>query len=728
MNRTSKDKLVLIAAAASVTAMSMCLVPAWGWAFDTSGRSALSFAAATFLAAASTTNVSVGLISILGRLGSLRQAQTGRLVLWLGARGARPARVSGRAKARSLVIATLAAAACAMVSLVLLVVCHVYADLLIERFLWTPTTWETLKFLVVFVAMIPAGAGLGGLWRVGYRLFGGKGADPYAGYCRTWLWAVAASLAGWSVLWWMGFGVLTIAAATAASVGLVVWRLSARHLGIAAFGSDPRAAEPATTRSACAVVVSWAVAAYLLWLQCRLLIDLFGASSAVTAGWAAVSLAVLARFQGVADRRRGDGGVGVYAAMIGAATIAAMQLATAAAGLETQLGAVAAALLVAGLQVPLLTLAAILFRSVRRRYAAAGRPAHSYASRCLAGIGLGLLVARLAGYGGWGRVLLWAVLVVVAGWGFVAAALRDAVKGRRGWAACGACLSVLCFLPLGLGVYQCSRRVGVVAAGAWLSPAVAPQCLPCWRQFTGYLPVRPAWRSERITRLLEQFLAEPAHQGRWLLAVGSTRDLPARLARRVRPVWGLLDPPGVTGRIDLSSELSQVCDLLGSAEIQSAGQLYDGVFIAPLPVEHGQAWRCYNAATLRKLVGLVHPGSPVVLRIQAGPGDVAGALAVIRSFSQAAGRGWMVADAARGRLDIVVLAVTGDVGLPAAAEGLGAVRLRDFWSGWSAPPSSVGLGPIGGSLRPRLTAWRVLWRINQVSVALAPRCRKVATD
>lgn len=697
MRSAQIDRVFVIWIAALLVLWTACLVILWGWAFDTSGASALITLAATMLA------ISAAVVF------PPRAAQAARrVVVWLrledlpatafsqagtGRIGPRQA----RALTRMLAVATIFAVACGFCSMLAIYVGRSFADAVGRRFLWMPLAWGALKLLVQFVGMFPIAMGLTATFLSTSLLRSGSGRDVYASLCGDWLRAIAAGLLIFSIVWLGGVNLVGAACVAgllllACAVGLFsrqrVTVRPVRRVG---------AAQPAPARrSELKVLAGFAALALSLLVQLRLLADVGGLGLPVRVGWLALSLGALGTFVRRADRRsrppgrRQDAGavIGIMAGLMIQSALAGTCVSAQSQG-NGLLTALCTCFAV-GLQIPIAALAGIVFSRQRRLFAIGGGGAPAYAGAATMGCGLGVLayLAALSLPAG-ATMLLAGGLAVLAGG--VIAGIGGAVRPDRQlrWGGWGAALICAVAASMLVARRQAGPAGSTVTAGTWLTSVVVPQEGSRVPRRAGCLPILHRWRSDALSYAMAQIMIAQERRAsgqnlRWWVVSSSDLDLPGAALAEVFMSSSFPDPAAVPpGRWrDL---LVPGADAGFLQAAQTSNQRFDGIMLAPLPADHPHAWRCYNTQALRRCWSRTHPNGLFLLRTQARPGYFAAALSVARTFHSVVGPGWAVAEIRGGRLDLLLV---GPAGAAAARpstspEGVFVVSTERIWEDWS---------------------------------------------
>jgi hypothetical protein len=703
------DRLAVVWIAGALTVWAACLVLAWAWAFAASGLSTLLSEAAVLLAA--------GLAALLpGRAARAFQ----RLLIWLGvqdvaamelAMAAPPVRrrTDARAAVAMMGAAALFATACGAASTAAVWLGADLFDWLARRAVWTPPAWAAVRLVVQVVGLLPMALGVSVAFLVAAVVRGGGGG--FAGVWREWLWGVSAGLAAFGAAWWAGADLLGVAvvagvATLAASAALFLRR------GREGGGGRPRRRieDRPGARARLTVLGAYAVLALIAAVQARLLTDVLGADLGACAFWAAGSLALLAALLAPADRRSSPPGRAQgAAAVLGVAAAATLQVVLVLHGFaaaERSPGEADFCLALALLaQVPLAGCGAIALSRQRRLFTGRGGRARWYVSLSAGGAGVGLLAYVAIGWWGlWVPALLGGAMSLVAGAGVAAIAAVSRPADQVRWAACAGVLIGALAAAAALAVAQADDARGPVRAGVWLTAESAGSRPPP----AGLLPARPAAPGEAVTRAAADVIAR--RPGKWWFVAPPSAELAALL------------PPGVVAASSspdpTASAAPRPAEGLGGILLRRPGFGYfrppsagqgrcDGVFLAPMPADAPQAWRCYGASVLRNAAARGRlsrgaaagaPATVILLRTCASGGRLGAAIAVARTYLEAIGSGWVVARVDEAGVDLLIVGPAGAVGPPAAPEGASVLRLAALCRHFP------GISPIR-VMRPR-AAWQ----------------------
>ena len=684
MKRTTIDRLLLIWIAAAIVVWAGSLCSLWAWAFDSSGGSTLVTLAAMMFALAASASSPAGLSRIAHWIGVwLGFGNIEALELLAGQR--RPAGKRGTGDVtRALKITVKFAVLCGVVSTIAVYGGAVAAYVLGRRMLWTPLGWTAVKLVVQFAGMLPMAIGIAAVAHGFSAVRRTFGRDPYGPLCRDWLWATAVGTGLFGLSWWWGMHMMGLAVVMATLLLVATMAMSRRgRIPISRAGAVLERGPQ--RRGKTAISAAFAVLTLILLVQGRLLGDITNVSFGVRICCGAASLALLAVFIGRTDRKsRPPGQAQEVGSAIGVVAVAIMQAALAIACYQGRNVAGVCGALAAACQVPLMAMAAVVLSRRRRLFAAGGGGFAAYASSASAGAGMGVLTYMIlcslpAGY----ILLLAAALAVWAGRVIRGIARGQRPANERMWALSGLSLMVAVAGALLISVHDAKLAVGPATPGFWLSAVRRGG-----HKQAGCLPILRTWRSKRITEAIVKIMADPddptgqrGHTGRWWVVAGGRRDLPEVLDSRVYEVGSVPDPAAVPPGVwrDILVRGSER-DFLQAAHTGS--ELFDAVFLAPLPADHNQAWRCYNYRTLRRCRNRVHGGGVVLLRTQAAGNDLAAALAVARTFHRAVGTSWAVVELHEGTVDLLLVGPAKAVTWRSWREGLTAVSTERLSADW----------------------------------------------
>ncbi len=705
MKRTTTNRLFVIWIGAAVVAWTGSLCYLWAWAFDSSGASTLVTLAATAFALAATASVPAPLSKIAYWFGvRLRLDNVGALELL-----ARQRRPEGQATAghvtRALSITVAFAILCGAISTIAVYGGAWAAHLLGRRMLWTPLGWTGVKLVIQFVGMLPMAIGISAVAHSFLVVRRSFGRDPYGPLCRDLLSAITVGIGVFGLLLWCGMHMPALAGLMAMLLVAAIMALSRRgNIPISrrgpVLGSGPR------WRERIAISVALAVLTLILLVQGRLLGDIGNVSFGARICYWAVSLALLGVFIRRVDRKsRPPGQAQELGCAIGTVAAAMMQAALAIACCQGGKIAAFCGPLAAACQVPLMAMVAVILSRRRRLFAASGGKLKAYVSCVSTGVGIGVVTYMIVcSAPAWFSMLLAAALAVWAGQFIRRIARRQRPANERMWALAGLSLMGAVIGVLLVSVHNAKLAVGQATPGFWLSPVRRGPAAGDGHEQVDWLPIRRTWRSQRITQAIAKIIADPdnpddpkrGHRGRWWVVAGTRRDLPKVPNPRVYEVVSVPDPaavpPGIWQEILVRGSER---DFLQAAHTGS--ELFDAVFLAPLPADHNQAWRCYNYQTLRRCWLRVHRRGVVLLRTQASGDNLASALAVARTFHEAVGNplpgqkrqgqkrldSWAVVEWHEGTIDLLLVGPARAVKWSSWREGLTVVSTEKLYDRWS---------------------------------------------
>jgi hypothetical protein len=632
--------------------------------------------AATMLA------VSVG-APVPGRLARAFQ----RVLIWLGLQDvgamelttAAPMvsrRSDSLAAVRLLGFAAALAAACGSASTLLIFATRPLAAWMGRHLLWTPLAWTILKIAFQMIGMLPVAVGVSVAFEVSAIVRGRSVRDACAAAFRDWMWSLAAGLLIFGIAWLAGANLVGVVIVSAvAQLAAAGWLLTRKARPARSRRRERPIENRVGLRLGLSIGFSFAILSLICALQARMLTDVVGLGLGSWACWAALSAGLLAAMMKAADRKpRPPGPPQSAGAVMGAVAAAVLQSALGMMCLA-RAGALAAwvALFVLA-QVPLVACATIVLSRQRRIFVASdGRP-RAYLSCACAGAACGLLAYLVIGSAGlaatWLLGLATAMLAAAAVAGIATA--KD-VSGQVGWAVCGVALAGALVVATLVSIERAGEVTGNAAAGAWLT-AVGGADSPMHP--AGFLPVsrQRACRSAGVTNCAESLFF--ARRGVWWVVAGSASDLPAEMPGGVVAVASLPD-----GSIDTPGRAAGLASLAGfqraSAEVdffRSAplgGKMFDGIYLAPMPADHPQAWRCYNKDAIERCLSHLNPKDGVAaIRTQARAGRLYSALAAVATFHSVVGQSWVVMDLNNNRIDLMIAGPARKIRRPLPQQGV----------------------------------------------------------
>ncbi len=677
MKSARAQRAFLIGLAAALATGWLCAVVLWSEAFGSSGESSLLTVTSAMVALVIALQAPRAIIRVWRRF----SRRSGMEDLLTAPVTSAPAGPDVNAMKKLLALAAAVAGLSIPAGLAMIPVGVAGANALNDSFLWSGAGAAVASVAMRVLCLLPMAALAAVALLVLALVRGGWGRDTYATTFSDLLLGLAAALAIFAVAWCMGLNLLGLAMAMAvlllgAGAGMLAARspLRASHTG--------EIAGPTGRITRLAVWPAFAAGALALAVQQRMLADILGAGQPVMLAFLAASLAATAAMLKVHDRKPH--------------AIDAAEMPAAAVGLVCGLLMQAALVLhcvwqgracqiytgiAAAMQLPLAALAATILSRQRRTFAEAGGRARAYFGRVLGGAAAGLLLYVAMGHAGRGLLVL-----LAAALGAITLAIIAAIGRKSGWrqqlrwAVFGA--AVLCASTAGIvtSAQNAVRQFGSLAAGVWLTAASLPES-----DSMTYLPMPPRPANPGITKLLEKTLAACPRGGVWW-AGGVAADLPAidgMVLEMVAPdASAVLGPwPGGKGFVAHAPGRRQ----------------YDGAILALLPADHGQAWRCYNAAELGRVVRRVHPGGPVLLRTQCASRHAGAALAVAETFLQQVGSGWAAVAFDGDEVDMLLGGPSARLPMPRAKD-VDVLPLEVLLSG-DAAAVPLTLGNAGGACR-----------------------------
>ncbi|MCE5279603.1 MAG: hypothetical protein ABFD92_02950 [Planctomycetaceae bacterium] len=726
MKRVVVEKLMSVALPMVLMFWTACLCILWGWAFDSSGGSALVILAATLLS--------------IGATARAPAALAGSLQRWFERRGRGKAlRAFVQQRASSVPAGREAAAAVMTWSVGLALLGGVLSTLAIyggallayalcQGMLWTPLGWTAVKLAIVFAGMAPMGLGMASLL-AGARLVRRELPGPsFSALVVDWAAALAGAIALLGLLFGQGVNMLGLAAMAGFAMLLAAFGLLQQRQ---AQGSSRRVSAAASLRGAgppAATVGGAALVAGIL-VQLRFLEDLLGLGTGDQAMAVAAMLGLLALCLN-RSRRRCDAisGREQLAAGAGAVTIVIVQAALMISFANRSEAIWICVPVAAALQIPLSMLAACLLTAGQGDFMRRGGRVEQWVAPLVFGGGLGVLAYAIFASLPWGGWMLAGVAATAClAWMVVWASGRRLATAAA-WAWWVPLLLASASVGLWSAVLEARARSGPLTVGVWLTSEATSAGV----QDVSYLPTGKTWHSEALTEAVVQVMsgttgrqsAVAGHRGRWWVIRGSRDDFPLqRVPPRVSMVHSTADPAAVPRRRPSSRPASRGAsvdmvsgflaeagalpsgiwqealvrgserDFLQAALTGAAMERYDGAFISPLPADQPQAWRCFNYQTLRRCRGRVHDKGVVVLRTSCDGANMAAAVAVIKTFHEAVGSSWAVVQFGPQRqVDLLLVGPAEAANWPQWRSGLQAVLTDDYYRDWpTIAPISLAL-------------------------------------
>lgn len=686
MRAVVTDRIAVLLIAISLGVWGAVLTVLWGWVFDPTGTGSLQCL------------LILGLCLWGGLMRRERLARRGVSVLrFIGleervglSRALEGSLGSSRADAllrvRLLAMAGVMALLGFLWGTAMVLVAALVSALLGQVFLFGAWTWRLLEWGLMLLGWLPPAAGILAVLYAARVVRAGSGRDTYASMLRDVLWSLTLSLGVLAVAWWVGANLVFLAFGCAGVMLLAAMTVVAREQ----YDTHPRRTMlpfgPPGRGAAWQIAGVYAALALVGLGQFRMFADVLSLSLTRRLFWGFLSLGLLGYFLSRWDRKsrppaRGQmGGV-----VLGLAAGLVAQATELSACVGSEHGRWFLAMLAVGTQVPLAALAATLLSYQRRQYAYCGGTAGAYCTSAAGGVCLALLWVLwiLPLPGGWIALLSVAGLCLLAG-GFDGARHATRFRPRLAWLVHSSVLCAVLILGLLAVLDRASSVVGEVRPGVWLTAVGETTRSDRLYEQAGVLPIHNGIRSEILTRCLWQKGEDGGEdgifarrRGRWWIVSTNSADLPKRLPLRIFATGSGPDPPAQPRRFRRYPPLLLSQPVFHRfARLHTitplTGDRFDGVFLAPLPADHPQAWRVYNEQTLRRSCRLadmtisewsarqqqyirVRTSGLVVLRTQAAAGEVRKALQVARTFLRAVGSGWAVAAIRPTGVDLLLL-------------------------------------------------------------------------
>jgi len=326
-------------------------------------------------------------------------------------------------------------------------------------------------------------------------------------------------------------------------------------------------------------------------------------------------------------------------------------------------------LLAIATQVPMTALTAMLISQQRKLFAIPGGTAGRYFTSVSGGIALAVLGYMLfcsfdAGLG----IVMWIAAGAIIIAGLNVARYRKEVFQKWEMAAWSLILAAAMVVGAWITYRGVVHSVGKIQPGVWLSNRV--KILRSEREFImrGVLPQNMVERSKDITDCLAGIFER--RKGRWWIVASDERDLPnpetsdQTVYSRISRIGANPQPPSIPKKYDRWPPLSHSYpNSFRSARLDLGHVFYDGVFLAPIPADHPQAWRCYNKTMMRHSCrhaqsrntdGHLSQGI-VVLRTQTSENHVRNALEVAKTFYEIVESGWAIVAIKKNGLDMLLV-------------------------------------------------------------------------
>ena len=724
------DRRVVIVSMAALVAWAGAIMMLWAYVLDASGVATALTIVAMFLATAAAARGSGWMLRrAVGPLTWLSEPLGQAAGLIARTSGPRK-RISGRTLQQLHATAAGAALGGGLLSLVLIFLAMPLVDWAIRRFGWTPLSWAGLQLALQFVMLLPLGFAASALFGISAIVRRSSRQDRLALVTVDCLLGLAGGLVLFVGAWWLEVNMLILAGAMAAALLAAAWAASTQGRPTSSRMLTP-VVGPAS-RIGARVALTFAGLSLVLAIQFRLLSDLIQLGTPGKAVWAAVSLAALAWATGRVSGRGHVTKVAASASGVLAAVFAvAIQMAMAFVCLSLGQRGIVAGVMAALLQWPLAMLGGEFVVRHRRKFVDLGGSNAGFLSLAMAGAGVGLLIHLASGMSMFrslpaGLVVAIGLAAIVAGLIRLSGLWRRVVWGvSSAVVLAGAIVAVEAAAASLDGQWQAH-------SGVWLRTLIHIDDEKML-EFEGALPTTRIWRSEAVSEAMHEILAGPdkyrsQRRGRWWVVAGSSRDWPT--TKGVYAAASVPDPSPLS-REQISGLLLPGSEGVYLLAAKVGQERFDGVLLAPLPADHPNAWRCYNAQTLQRCYRrLVKGGDGIMmLRTQVAEGNLADAYDVVKTFIDCVGPSWVVASWGAGEIDLLVAGprLRGKrsvIDRPSDRPGALVAPAEEFWPAGAAVRSWSLLSPRSWLFKRRASASIWYYSLQQA----AARSSKIAED
>ena len=665
------DRIAVILIVAGLVLWACCFPILWGWAFNPSG----AFSLRVVLLILATTWVCLWRREKLARITSntLRSFGASDFIPFdAGVAGQLgTSKQDAQQRMRLLAAAGVLATACFIFStLIIIAFAFLITRVLSELLLLSSFEWSCIENISLLIGIFPLGLGFAAIVFASNVVRSGSGRDTYAACYRDWLWGIATGFAAFGIAWWFGANLIFMVFAIAAVIIIVSFTAVSRM----ELATHPRrrmlpfGAPEKFTRLK--IVITHAAIVLVLILQVRMFGDIFALSMTRRMVWVFLSISMLVYFLGRIDRKsRPPSKTQAAGAVLGIAAAATAQGTEFILCLSLESSTWIVVLLGIATQIPMTALTAMLVSQQRRLFSIPGGTAGRYFTSVSGGIALAVL-----GYIFFCNLDAGLVIVMwIAAGAIILAGLTVAKHKKEMFPKLG---MVVCSLLLGaamvVGAWRTYRGVvhslGEIQPGVWLSSRV--KILTAKRQFDmhGVLPLNMVERSQDITDCLAGIFER--RKGRWWIVASDQSDLPnpetsdLTVYSRISRIGANPQPPSVPKKYKRWPPLSHSYpNSFRSARLDLGHVFYDGVFLAPLPADHPQAWRCYNKITMfhcyrhaknKNADGHLAQGI-VVLRTQTSENHVRDALGTAKTFYEIIQSGWAIVAIRKNGLDMLLV-------------------------------------------------------------------------
>ena len=575
-----------------------------------------------------------------------------------------------------------------------------------SNFLLGGFAWGVIERVVLFIGTVLSAAAVVPVFYTAKELRRATGRDSYAPLHRDLLWGIAIGFAGFGIAWWFGTALLDLVLILAGIIVFaVVWILTRKKQPAIHCKALP-AIGSVTKKDRISLAISYLTISTIILIQLRIIGDTMGAGITGKLAWLFFSFGLIGYFTTrfdsqvrIIDRAQAGG------LIIGAISCVFIQscefyLMLADLGkwtrwvdwfeIWTAPSNVLAGFAIAT-QIPLAAIIGLFISQQRRSFAATGGTGGQYLSCCFAGAFHAMIFQTVIGHLGWG-LSAWITLAVI----LYLLASRYTRKNlakkslKNGWAFWSIVLLAMLLWGASKTATQVHKTQGSLFAGSWLTSKYDLNKKKNSFTQTGLLGKDKTWRSQDITDCIAEIFT--AKRGKWWCIATNKFDLPTRYpmpddlgpesisrwsATRIPP--GLIftgshpEPPNISKNIQTRQPALSfsTADFFHHARQNLCASFYDGIFIAPMPADHPQAWRCYNFKTLSRITnrGILSSWQTtsynqkikqisygvVLLRTQSSPNNTRKALNVARTFFSVVKSGWAVVAINRKGIDMLLV-------------------------------------------------------------------------
>ena len=555
--------------------------------------------------------------------------------------------------------------------------------------------WGVIERILLAIGSLISGIGALGVFFAASQIRRNTGRDIYACLMRDILWSICVGFGLLTLAYWLGYNLTNFAFLLAGVIITAAIYHSNKKKTQSIHRRKVKPIGKITSKQKIGLALSYFTIGLIFIIQIRLLNDTASASLTAKLFWLAFSMGLITFFVAMFDSqvriidRAQVGGliIGIISCVFVQASEFYLQLADLGAfprwidwfGIWPAPAKFLICFAIAT-QIPLAAMIGMFLSQQRRAFASSAGSAGQYFSCAFAGLFHAVIISTIIGALGWG-LSAW---IIAASLAFLAAGAYTRKNIKRislhtGWRL----WSIVLLASLLWGIIDVSnqthKNVGDIFAGNWLSTKVESNISDDKKTFSqhGLLGSGKTWRSDTITKCVAKIL--DAKRGKWWTICSDKADMPTdypqpeNLDAESLTRWssknipaGLYflgshpEPPSAEKKYKkFHPPLSFTnSNFFKHAKQNLGASFYDGIYLAPMPADHPQAWRCYNMRNLKRAANravlYTYEKQPtgeshkkvsyglVMLRTQVGANNCRKALSIARTFHKTVGPGYAI--------------------------------------------------------------------------------------